>query len=274
MATEYFLGHRGYSELYPENTMLAFKEAVEAGACGFELDVVKSADGVLFIMHDDTVDRTTDGTGKCSELTWDYIKTLDAGSYKDSAFAGVGVPSLEQVLVYFKRKICWILIEIKDGYNDIATEVAEMITARKMENQVKVQSFNWDYMDTVKSMNPDICTGLLGTFSPTAQARALKGGHKFLSISSYTKQAINSAHKYGFDTFIWTENTADGIQHYIDLNVDGIIGNDIELFTNAATANSINQCYPYTKAALPALYTRKYKRAMVKLIRNAAGEWI
>jgi len=234
MATEYFLGHRGYSELYPENTMLAFKEAVEAGACGFELDVVKSADGVLFIMHDDTVDRTTDGTGKCSELTWDYIKTLDAGSYKDSAFAGVGVPSLEQVLVYFKRKICWILIEIKDGYNDIATEVAEMITARKMENQVKVQSFNWDYMDTVKSMNPDICTGLLGTFSPTAQARALKGGHKFLSISSYTKQAINSAHKYGFDTFIWTENTADGIQHYIDLNVDGIIGNDIELFTNAA----------------------------------------
>ncbi len=275
METKYFFGHRGYSTLYPENTMLAFKKAVETGACGFELDVVKSSDGVLFIMHDDTVDRTTNGTGKCSKLTWEYIQTLDAGSYKDAAFAGEGVPSFEQVLDFFNRINCWILIEIKDGYTDIASDVAKMITDKGMENQVKIQSFNWDYMDTVKSVNPYICTGLLGYIIFTAQVKALVSGHDFLSLNSYTQATINHAHTNGLETFVWTENTANDIQNYVDINVDGIIGNDVLLFMDSAFANNIIQCYPITQTVAPVAYRQRKetKRITVKLSKTADKEW-
>lgn len=271
MATAYFFGHRGYSSIYPENTMIAFEEAVAAGACGFELDVVKSADGVLFIMHDDTVDRTTNGTGKCSELNWDYIQTLDAGSHKSKDFAGEPVPSLEQVLDNFNKKNCWILLEIKDGYTDIATDVVEMITAKGMEKQLKIQSFNWDYIDTVQSVNPDIATGLLGSFASTAQHKALSSGHDFLSLSTYTSKAVNNAQTYGLETFVWTENNTSDIQHYIDLGTDGIIGNDVSLFMDAALANNISQCYPLRQ--LP-VAVRKEERVMVTYNKNAAGDWL
>ncbi len=275
MATDFFFGHRGYSSLYPENTMLAFKKAIEAGACGLELDVVKSVDGVLFVMHDDAVDRTTNGTGKCSELNWDYIDTLDAGSSKSEKFTGERVPSLEEVLDYFNHIDCWILIEIKNGYTDIAADVASMITAKGMEDQVKVQSFNWGYMEIVKEINPCICTGLLGTYEPTTQLRALSGGHDFLSLNSYTQKSVNDAHTYGFTTFVWTENTYEDIQHYIGLNIDGIIGNDVALLMEAAEDDNIQQCYPPTVSSKVMCKRKKEKKKVTATLKkNPDDKWL
>ena len=109
------MGHRGSSENYPENTMLSFEKALEEGAGGIELDVRKTSDGEFIVIHDSTVDRTTDGEGVVSELSWDYISQLDAGSWKSSKFANrddTKVPKLIDVLdtykdepVFFKHQL-------------------------------------------------------------------------------------------------------------------------------------------------------------------------
>lgn len=274
MATEYFFGHRGYDALFPENTLLAFRKAIEAGANGFELDVARSADGMLFCMHDDSVNRTTNGKGECAELSWDYIRTLDAGSYKDAVFAGEKVPSLEEVLDYFKDVNCWILVEIKNGYGDIASDVAGMITEKEMEDQVKVQSFNWDYMDTVKAINRAICTGLLGTRASTAQTRALYSRHDFISLNSCNQETVSAARAEGLETFIWTVNRADDMRECFRLGVEGIIGDNVLLMMEAAEENNMLQSFPFVRPV--PVFRRKVGSnwAKVSLEKGWGGDWV
>ncbi|HID07521.1 MAG TPA: glycerophosphodiester phosphodiesterase, partial [Armatimonadetes bacterium] len=81
------IGHRGFSARYPENTLLSFRKAVELGVDGVELDVRLSKDGMAVLMHDATVDRTTNGIGAVADLTWEQLRTLDAGSWKAEEFA-------------------------------------------------------------------------------------------------------------------------------------------------------------------------------------------
>jgi len=107
------VAHRGGAAYAPENTMAAFMNGFELKADFIELDVAMTKDGVLIVIHDDTVDRTTNGTGKVVDLTYDYIRTLDAGSWFSPEFAGEHVPTLGEVLDAFRGKI-GILIEIKD----------------------------------------------------------------------------------------------------------------------------------------------------------------
>ena len=95
-------GHRGSPDNYPENTILSFDMAIQEGADGIEMDVRVSSDGEYVIMHDSTVDRTTNGTGRIDELTLTQIKSLDAGSWKGSQFVGVEVPTLDEILTKYK----------------------------------------------------------------------------------------------------------------------------------------------------------------------------
>jgi len=274
MTTGYFFGHRGYNALFPENTLLAFRKAIEAGANGFELDVARSADGVLFCMHDDSVERTTNGQGECAELDWDYIRTLDAGSHKNAAFAGERVPSLEEVLDYFKDVNCWILVEIKSGYGDIASEVAGLITEKAMEDQVLVQSFNWGYLDTVKAVNPAIRTGLLGMRASSAHERAVFGGHDFISLNSFKQADVSAAQAAGLETFVWTVNRADEMRDYFGLGVDGIIGDNVLMMSEAAEENNLYPYYPFARP-LPVFRRKeegKWRRFSLK--KSADGQWM
>lgn len=117
--------HRGASETHPENTLPAFMEAIAAGAQMIEFDVQLTKDSVLVIMHDETVDRTTNGTGKVSTLTLQQLKLLDAGSKKGAQFTGTRVPALDEVLAIMPRNV-WLNCHIK---GDAATAVA---TAQKL----------------------------------------------------------------------------------------------------------------------------------------------
>ncbi len=108
--------HRGAMSTHPENTLPAFEEALRLGAHMIEFDVQLTKDGALVLMHDTTVDRTTDGTGKVSDLTLTEIKALDAGSKMGSAFAGLRVPTFEEALAVFPKNV-WLNCHLKGGAN-------------------------------------------------------------------------------------------------------------------------------------------------------------
>lgn len=123
--------HRGENGVFPENTVPGFQEAVRLGASQIEFDVRRTKDGHLIIMHDATVDRTTNGTGQVSELTFDEIRNLDAGINRCSRFAGTQVPTLEEALDCLPRNV-WINVHTSASQPE---EIAKIILEKKREHQ-------------------------------------------------------------------------------------------------------------------------------------------
>ncbi|MFC9438560.1 glycerophosphodiester phosphodiesterase [Nocardia sp. NPDC057030] len=119
------IAHRGLAPGLPENTLAAFRGAIALGVDGIELDLRVTADGQLVVLHDDTVDRTTDGRGRVAELTLAEVKALDAGSYAGSEFGGERVPTYREVLEVAQHSRIQLLLDIKDCPVDAIAEVVE-----------------------------------------------------------------------------------------------------------------------------------------------------
>jgi len=155
MPTRGICAHRGVSDSHPENTITAFREAIRLGAHMIELDVALSSDGNLVLMHDHTVDRTTDGSGRVEELSLADLKKLDAGFWKDSRFKGEQIPTLKEAIDIMPYNI-WLNIHLKGGV-DLAEKTARLIAsenrlhqaflacsaraataARRVESQIKI----------------------------------------------------------------------------------------------------------------------------------------
>ena len=238
------IAHRGASGYAPENTMAAFMEAFELKADFIELDVAMTKDGVLIVIHDDTVDRTTDGTGKVAELTYDYIRTLDAGSWFSPEFAGEQVPTLGEVLNTFRGKI-GILIEIKDPiiYPGIEQKVADELIKRNMDKpengKIIVQSFDWDSVKMFHEILPDVLVGVLTFYAQDVLPAALEEAaeyadyvNPFLGDPGYppyvvrvTPAVIDLIHSYGMGILVWTVNIPADIAWLVKAHADGIITN-------------------------------------------------
>ncbi|MDZ7778191.1 MAG: glycerophosphodiester phosphodiesterase family protein [Bacteroidales bacterium] len=131
--------HRGFAEVAPENTMSAFEAALNAGTDACEFDVHMTLDGTLVVFHDDTIGRTTNGTGVLKELTWEYLSTLDAGSWKDPEFEGEKIPTLHQTLTFFHKNNMVAVLEIKVA--DIVDEILDMLYETKMDKRTVIISF-------------------------------------------------------------------------------------------------------------------------------------
>lgn len=131
LPTRGFCAHRGVMQTHPENTLPAFQAAINAGAHMIELDVWLTKDGQMVVIHDNTVDRTTNGSGKIAELTLAEIKKLDAGSWKSPSFKGVRVPTFEEALKVMPRNV-WLNIHMKEA-NEAPALVAEVL---KKENRL------------------------------------------------------------------------------------------------------------------------------------------
>ncbi|MDQ7826832.1 MAG: glycerophosphodiester phosphodiesterase family protein [Candidatus Eremiobacteraeota bacterium] len=171
----FIIGHRGASSLAPENTMASFRKAQTLGAEMIELDVHRTKDGALIIMHDDTVDRTTDGQGAVKDLTLREIKALDAGSWFSPDFKGEGVPTFDEVLQWARGKVK-IDIEIKNSmqYPGIEKEIISLLKARGMEKNVIITSFDPQCIKNVKKEDSTIKTGVL--LHPEPLVTSLKVG--------------------------------------------------------------------------------------------------
>ena len=127
--------HRGANDTHPENTLAAFREAIRLGVHMIEFDVALTKDGALVLMHDATVDRTTDGSGRASDLTLDQLKALDAGSWKGQEFKGERIPTLDEALAMMPENV-WLNVHLKGS-----VELAEKVTRRIVAHQRLHQAF-------------------------------------------------------------------------------------------------------------------------------------
>jgi glycerophosphoryl diester phosphodiesterase len=156
------VAHRGYSAVAPENTLPALAAAVLSGATYVEFDVRTTADGVPVVIHDRTVDRTTDGSGHVWDLTFDALRELDAGSWFSPAYVGVRVPSLAEVLELFPDVDTALLLEIKPPADlEQVKVILAMVAERGLLDRTVVQSFDPQVMRLVREAVPDVRRGLL-----------------------------------------------------------------------------------------------------------------
>jgi glycerophosphoryl diester phosphodiesterase len=156
------VAHRGYSAIAPENTLPALAAAVLTGATYVEFDVRTTADGVPVVIHDRTVDRTTDGSGHIWDLSFDEVRELDAGSWFSPAYAGVRVPSLAEVLELFPDADAALLLEIKPPADlEQVKVILTMVAERGLLDRTVVQSFDPQIMRLVREAAPDVRRGLL-----------------------------------------------------------------------------------------------------------------
>lgn len=236
--------HRGYSAVAPENTLPAFEEAVEVGADYIELDVQLTADGQLVVFHDKTIERTTDGTGELSEMTYSELQKLSAGKWfsSDGRFDDVKISLLSEVLEAVGDDIL-LNIEIKN-HGDVK-KTAEMTAAAIEEYGIErtcyVTSFSYTALKTIKKINPKIKTGLIAniatstSFSQLRYIDAVSLNYIFVNSS-----IVNMAHQNGKRVFVWTVDRKSDIQHMIAMGVDNIITNRPDRAYEIVTSDSIS----------------------------------
>jgi glycerophosphoryl diester phosphodiesterase len=151
--------HRGASARCPENTLAAFRAAVEAGADSVEFDIRLSADGEVVAIHDSSVDRTTDGRGEVHGLTLAELRSLDAGSWKSPDFAGERIPTLDEALAELALAPR-INVELKTEDPRIAERTAEAIERRRLHHRIMVSSFHLPHLLAIKNRLPGVWTHL------------------------------------------------------------------------------------------------------------------
>ncbi|WP_446899446.1 glycerophosphodiester phosphodiesterase [Clostridium sp. LBM24168] len=219
------IAHRGYSGIYPENTMLAFRKAIEAGADGIETDLHVTKDGVIVICHDETVDRTTDGTGFIKDHTYKHIRKLNAGN-------GEKIPNLDEVLDYMRDKNLLLNLELKNDvfhYDNLERNTIDKVYEYGLEKNVILSSFNHNSMQKVKEYDNSIKTGLLygsPIYKPEIYAKKMGADalHPLFSLVMNTK-IVRDIKAYGILINAYTVNRENDIRKLIDLNIDGIITN-------------------------------------------------
>jgi len=221
------VAHRGGSAYAPENTVAAFENAVKMGVDYIELDVHLTKDGYPVVIHDDSLERTTDGTGKVKDKTLDELKELDAGSWFSDEFKGEKLPTLEEAMDFVKGR-AGLFIEIKSG-NDlcdgIEEKIVELIREKDMVREVIVISFNYDRIKNINELDPEIATGFLyGGNVPDVCEMALNAGVDYISPSwqAVTEDIIKEAHSNNIGVSLWTINEPDIMKKFIDLGVDAI----------------------------------------------------
>jgi glycerophosphoryl diester phosphodiesterase len=230
------IAHRGASGYYPENTLIAFQRAVELGADMIELDVHLTKDGEVVVIHDETLDRTTNGKGNVRDYTLPELKKLDAGAWYKSEFAGERIPTLEEVLQSLKGKVQFN-IEIKNGpvyYQGIEEKILAILLKQDLRDQVVISSFDHRCLKKIKKMNPDLATGSLVKLGVLYVARLLKPEKIAQSVgatglhlhkSYVTPDLVHRAKQHGLRVLVWTVNEPAQMSHFIKMGVDGIVTN-------------------------------------------------
>jgi glycerophosphoryl diester phosphodiesterase len=235
-------GHRGTGSnsdenSYPENTMSSFLQAEAEGAEMVELDVVHSADGVLVVIHDDTVDRTTDGTGCVGDLTMAELELLDAGYGTSLEGTGELLPTLAEVLDVVAVDIN-IEIKIDDTAScpdsdkpALAADVIAAIRADSKARRIVVSSFDAEVLSEIRQEAADIHLGLL-TMDPGDAAEAVELGFDGLNLLSLTarEESIAEVHSLGLDLAVWTENDPWRMEDHLLFGVDMVITDEPDLF--------------------------------------------
>ncbi|MGB4116972.1 MAG: glycerophosphodiester phosphodiesterase [Polaromonas sp.] len=233
-----WVAHRGAGKLAPENTLAAFKLGASHGYRMFECDVKLSSDGVPFLLHDDTLERTTSGTGIAGLQTWQALQKLDAGRWHSSPYTGEPIPSLDTIAAYCISNCFDLNIEIKPttGTDELTGKVVAQHAARLWQNEVRkplLTSFKPDALQAAHDAAPDLPRGLLlhelwtGWLETGLMlgCQAVICNHKLWDTSSVTQ-----AKSAGFKLLSYTVNDAVEVQRLLALGTDGIITDRVDIF--------------------------------------------
>jgi glycerophosphoryl diester phosphodiesterase len=225
------IAHRGYSSVAPENTLAATREAIKVGATGCEFDVYVTKDGHVIGLHDATLNRTTNGTGRADEMMFEQIRTLDAGSWKDKKFAGEQVPTLEEMLTLLKQSDCEPVIEIKaDGATQ---KVVDIVQRLGMRDDVSVISFDRGVISAIRKLDERIrCYWVVGgepegTAEEVAEwlaSEAEKLPTKFIDLNyqMLSPELIAALKRRGLTVWCWTVNNSLVMDALMRWGIDGI----------------------------------------------------
>lgn len=237
------IAHQGGNGLWPDNTLYAFEHAVALGVDELEMDIHSTQDGVLVVIHDDTVDRTTDGTGPVQGFTLAELQALDAAydwtSDDGVSFPhrgqGITIPTVEEVFTAFPDTR--MVIEIKQTDPSIVDSFCSLIREHGKTEQVVVASFDAGTIKAFRRACPEVATSasqqevmvfyglstafLGAAYSPPAEAMQVPEYRSGIHVT--TRRFVNTAHRRNVDVHVWTVNDVEAMQRLIDLGVDGII---------------------------------------------------
>ena len=232
----WIIGHRGYPAKYPENTLAAFQGAVAAGVKMIELDVMLSRDRRLVVIHDENLERTTNGKGAVADHTLAELKRLDAGSWFDASFAGQQLPELGEVLDLVNGR-AYTNIEIKSSAYEphhppdaVEKQVVELLRQKQMLNTALVSSFNVNILEQVAAMK---ATPAIAFISEEPAGKNTVEMCTQLNVFSWhpdykivTPEQVEMMHSRGIKVFPWTVNELEVFNAMRDMKVEGVITND------------------------------------------------
>lgn len=228
------IAHRGLSGFYPENTMLAFKKCLNLNIYGIELDVQKTKDNQLVVIHDEKVDRTFNGTGYIKDMTLNELKSLNSNFRDYENNKDCKIPTLKEVLTLFKPTDFIINIELKNNkikYKNLEEDVINLVKELKMERRVIISSFRMKSLNKVKALCPKITRSYLISekfykhrLKNMIFYKAIKNKSTYLSPNYIIadKKFINKCHRRDIKILCYTVNTIEEYEKLLKLKVDGI----------------------------------------------------
>lgn len=226
--------HRGYSGKYPENTMIAFKKALECGVDGIELDIQLTKDGEVVIIHDETIDRTTTGKGFVIDYTYEELEKFDASfKFKDLGFNKI--PTLREYFQLVKDYDIVTNVELKTGINEylgIEEKVWELIKEYNLEEKVIISSFNHFSVMRMKKIAPQLKYGFLSEdwiidAGKYTHSHGVQCYHP--RFNNLVPNVIKELKKYNLEINTWTVNLEEDMRYLYSNNIDVIITNYPEL---------------------------------------------
>lgn len=223
--------HRGFSGKYPENTMLAFKKAVEAGADGIELDVQLTKDGEVVIIHDEKVDRTTNGAGNVRDFTLAELRKLDASYIYTGKMDVNPVPTFEEYCEWVKDLPIVTNIELKTGvypYPGIEAKVWKILQKYNLQDKVIISSFNHYSILQMRKLAPQLQYGLLTEswlVNPGAYVESVGVECYHPYYGSLTEETVAEVKSHNIAINTYTVNDVDAVKRLNALGIDIVIGN-------------------------------------------------
>lgn len=228
------IAHRGASSYAPENTLAAFKKAIEFGAHAIELDVRLTKDQIPVIIHDATINRTSNGKGFVHNLTLDKLKTYDFGSHFSPEFKNERIPTLEEVLILIKNEPIKLNIELKNGpliQKQLETNVYKLVKQYHLEDRVLFSSFDHQCLHRLSHLNNRLNFALIFHINLIHLFNyidnipfPIKGIHP--NHFYITDELIQEAHKRKMNVNVYTVNDKELAKYYKNIGVNGLITND------------------------------------------------
>ena len=224
--------HRGYSGRYPENTMLAFKEAGKLGVDGIELDVQLTKDGEVVVIHDEKIDRTTDGTGYVRDYTLQELKKFNAAQIWNGKYGFQEIPTFEEYCAWAKDQSLVTNVEIKSGvfyYAELEEKTLALVKKYGLEDRIIFSSFNHTSVFLLRKLAPEIPGGALveheglgnaGYYCKKYDMQCYHPGYKGL-----TEEEVKICHENGIDVNVWTVNDMATLEQLWDWKCEGVISN-------------------------------------------------